>query len=292
MRTNYDEISYNIERLRVMDSGLFQLMFEDDPELAQYVFQILLEDPSLVCVDAKVEYRVINSLQGHDSVFDLYSSLYGNKILILEMQRESRIVALFPRMEFYAAMAFVEALKKGKGYDTMPDVTVIFYTENDLFGKGLPKYTLARCILETEEVVDTHLKIVCINGAYEDTNSELGKLIHDFRQSDVDQILLAPIQSKISRIKFGKEKDKMQIFSDSVWQEVLDRRHDQMMAEVRAEVRNEVRDEVKDEVKNKVEDELKKEMALKMLKNKIPLSQIAACTEFSLEEIEELKKNL
>lgn len=50
----------------------------------------------------------------------------------------------------------------------------------------------------------------------------------------------------------------MQIFSDSVWQEVLDRRHDQMMAEVRAEVRNEVRDEVKDEVKNKVEDELKK----------------------------------
>ncbi|MFA1015367.1 hypothetical protein [Dubosiella newyorkensis] len=39
MRTNYDEISYIIERLRVMDSGLFQLMFEDDPELAQYVFR-------------------------------------------------------------------------------------------------------------------------------------------------------------------------------------------------------------------------------------------------------------
>lgn len=54
MPTNYDKISTLVDRLRILDSGLFQMMFHDDIPLVEFVFRTILDEPDLVCVDAKV----------------------------------------------------------------------------------------------------------------------------------------------------------------------------------------------------------------------------------------------
>ncbi|WP_288342363.1 hypothetical protein [uncultured Dubosiella sp.] len=316
MPTNYDKISTLIDRLRILDSGLFQMMFHDDIPLVEFVFRTILDEPDLVCVDAKVEYRVINSLKEHDGVFDLHAAMKENKIDILEMQRNGRLVILFPRMEFYAALTFIAALNKGASYEQIPDVTVIFFTETDVFGMNLPKYTLGRSILETGEVVDTHLKIVCVNGAYEKTDTALGKLIHDFRQCNPNQLFHDNLRDKMRQVKYGKERKSMMTFTDSVWEEVRaemrvelrdevkrevkneirDEMKSEIRDEVKSEVKNEIRDEVKSEVKNEIRDEIsqavKIQLAQKMLARNLPIAEIAEDTELSIEQVRALQQNL
>ena len=308
MPTNYDKISTLVDRLHILDSGLFQMMFHDDIPLVEFVFRTILDEPDLVCVDAKVEYRVINSLKEHDGVFDLHAAMKENKIDILEMQRNGRLVILFPRMEFYAALAFIAALNKGASYEQIPDVTVIFFTETDVFEKNLPKYTLGRSILETGEVVDTHLKIVCVNGAYEKTDTALGKLIHDFRQCNPNQLFHDNLRDKMRQVKYGKERKSMMTFTDSVWEEVRAEMRVELRDEVKREVKNEIRDEVKSEVKNEIRDEVKSEvkneirdeisqavkiqLAQKMLARNLPLAEIAEDTELSIEQVRALQQNL
>ena len=316
MPTNYDKISTLIDRLRILDSGLFQMMFHDDIPLVEFVFRTILDEPDLVCVDAKVEYRVINSLKEHDGVFDLHAAMKENKIDILEMQRNGRLVILFPRMEFYAALTFIAALNKGASYEQIPDVTLIFFTETDVFGMNLPKYTLGRSILETGEVVDTHLKIVCVNGAYEKTDTALGKLIHDFRQCNPNQLFHDNLRDKMRQVKYGKERKSMMTFTDSVWEEVRaemrvelrdevkrevkneirDEMKSEIRDEVKSEVKNEIRDEVKSEVKNEIRDEIsqavKIQLAQKMLARNLPIAEIAEDTELSIEQVRALQQNL
>ena len=70
---------------------------------------------------------------------------------------------------------------------------VIFITENDVIGKGLPLYRIERCILETDELFDDGSHILYVNGAYRD-DTPLGKLMHDFsctQPSDMNYGILA-----------------------------------------------------------------------------------------------------
>lgn len=84
-------------------------------------------------------------------------------------------------------------LKKGEEFDKLPETFVIFITENDVIGKGLPLYRIERCILETDELFDDGSHILYVNGAFRD-NTPLGKLMHDFsctQPSDMNYRILA-----------------------------------------------------------------------------------------------------
>ena len=84
-------------------------------------------------------------------------------------------------------------LKKGEEFDKLPETFVIFITENDVIGKGLPLYRIERCILETDELFDDGSHILYVNGAYRD-DTPLGKLMHDFsctQPSDMNYGILA-----------------------------------------------------------------------------------------------------
>ena len=42
-------------------------------------------------------------------------------------------------------------LKKSEDFDKLPETRIIFITENDEIGKGLPLYPIERCFLGTGE---------------------------------------------------------------------------------------------------------------------------------------------
>ena len=68
----------------------------------------------------------------------------------------------------------------------MPETFVVFITENDVIGDGLPLYTIDRQITNTGKAFDDGEHIIYVNGADKDASTELGKLMHDFFCTDPD----------------------------------------------------------------------------------------------------------
>ncbi len=153
-------------------------------------------------------------------------------------------------------------------------------------------------------MVDTHLKIVCVNGAYEKTDTALGKLIHDFRQCNPNQLFHDNLRDKMRQVKYGKERKSMMTFTDSVWEEVRAEMRVELRDEVKREVKNEIRDEMKSEIRDEVKSEVKNEirdeisqavkiqLAQKMLARNLPIAEIAEDTELSIEQVRALQQNL
>ncbi|MBR5646714.1 MAG: hypothetical protein IKX23_08765, partial [Treponema sp.] len=81
---------------------------------------------------------------------------------------------------------------------------VIFITENDIFGKGLPLYHIERVVKECNIPFDDENHIIYVNGKYEG-NDPIGDLMHDFhckKADDMKNKLLA------ERARYLKEDEK------------------------------------------------------------------------------------
>lgn len=55
-------------------------------------------------------------------------------------------------------------------------------------------------IMETQTLFQDEEHIIYVNGAYEDLKTELGKLVHDFRCSNSDD-MLTPLKKVVSYYK-------------------------------------------------------------------------------------------
>ncbi len=96
-------------------------------------------------------------------------------------------------------------LKPGQYFDELPDSYVIFITENDVIGKGKPMYTVERRIVNIDEPFEDGEHIIYVNGTNEDSSTELGKLMHDFRCTDPDDMYFEPLAKKA---RYFKENER------------------------------------------------------------------------------------
>jgi len=96
------------------------------------------------------------------------------------------------------------SLEKGTGFDDLPEVYVIFITENDVLGHNKPLYQIERCILETNEIFGDGSHILYVNGAYRD-ESPLGKLMHDFSCAEPDKMYYHELAERTKFFKESKE---------------------------------------------------------------------------------------
>ena len=95
-------------------------------------------------------------------------------------------------------------LEAGKDFKNLPESYVIFITESDVIGKGLPVYHVDRIIRETGESFDDGCHIIYVNSGIQD-DTELGKLMHDFwcrDAKDMNYDVLA------DRVRYFKETEK------------------------------------------------------------------------------------
>ncbi len=82
---------------------------------------------------------------------------------------------------------------------------MIFITENDVIGDGLPLYTVDRQITNTGKPFDDCEHIIYVNGADKDASTALGKLMHDFFCTDPDDMHYKELADKV---RYFKEDEK------------------------------------------------------------------------------------
>lgn len=106
-----------------------------------------------------------------------------------------------------------------KGVDTndlrLPETYVLFFTERDYFKEGKAYYTIERKITElSDRPFNDGSHIVYINGEYDDTSTQAGKIIHDLRCVSANDMIVPEIADQTHWLKETEEGYKM--MSDEV----------------------------------------------------------------------------
>ena len=249
-----------IRSLRLIDDDFMKLCFDGNIPLTEYTLRILLDKPDLRVLSVKAEY-VIPNLYGHGVRFDVYAEDASGRSFDIEIQRADK-GASPKRARYNSSIIDAHAPIKGEEYERLPESYVIFITERDVLGLGLPLYHIERHIEEAKRRFGDEAHILYANASYRG-NDPLGELMHDFMTANPDEMRESPLKETISRMKNTPEgvSDVCKLIEDMLRENAVEER---------------------------------KNMATlfigKLLKKKFPLSEISEMVEMPVEEVERLAR--
>ena len=219
-----------IKNLRLLDDDFFSVCFADDLECTQLLLQILLGKDDLKVTNVKTQHRMKN-LWGREIILDAYATDSNEVWYNVEVQRKNNGASPL-RARYYSSMIDANLFPSGRDFGVLPESYVIFITEHDALGGGLPIYHIDRRIQETNEAFGDKSHIVYVNAAMTG-DSALGRLMHDFNCTDPDKMHYLLLADKTRHFK---DDDKGAKEMCDFWEE--------LKAEGRAEGLQEAKEEI------------------------------------------------
>ena len=198
----HEEDLQRLRGFRLLDDDFLTKCFEGDTASIELVLQIVLEKPDLKVLDVRTQVFVENLLNRSVRLDILATDSTGAKLNV-EVQRSDKGAGR-KRARYNSSMMDANLLKKGEDFDKLPETWVIFITENDVMGKGLPLYPIERCFLGTGERFEDGSHILYVNGAYRG-DTPIGKLMHDFSCTDAADMYYGTLADRVRFFKESKE---------------------------------------------------------------------------------------
>ena len=198
----HQEDLQRLRGFRLLDDDFLTKCFEGDTASIELVLQIVLEKPDLKVLDVRTQVFVANLLNRSVRLDILATDSTGAKLNV-EVQRSDKGAGR-KRARYNSSMMDANLLKKGEDFDKLPETWVIFITENDVMGKGLPLYPIERCFLGTGERFEDGSHILYVNGAYRG-DTPIGKLMHDFSCTDAADMYYGTLADRVRFFKESKE---------------------------------------------------------------------------------------
>ena len=261
-----------LEKLRLIDDVLFSACFDDNPEDVQYILRIILDKPDLNVLKVQTQKSVEN-LYGRSVRFDVFASDSNGKLYNIEVQRADS-GAIPARARYNSAMLDFHELQKSRDFKELPESFVIFITENDVLGYGLPLNTIDSTIKENGKPFKSGSHTVYVNCEHHDAETALGKLVHDFLCRDSRDKYYYDVIAE--RIRYLKEDQEGVREMGGVVEELLKERDKEHEAALKAQQKS-----------------LQKSFAEKLIESgKLALQEIAAYSGLSLATVKRLAKKL
>lgn len=158
--------------------------------------------------DFKVEkietQHLIKNLQGRSIILDIYATDHVGKQYNIEIQRADRGGGGGKRARYHSSLIDVNVTEPGDKLENLAETYVIFITERDVMGDGLPIYHINRVVEETGKKFQDEAHIIYVNGAYRD-QSPLGILMHDFSCTDPNDITYEVLAERVRYFKEDAE---------------------------------------------------------------------------------------
>ena len=145
-----------VRSFTMFDDDFFAMVMEDKAATRE-VLRVLTEIPDLVVKEIKTQYSIRN-LGTHSVVLDALAEDSRHKLYNLELQVADQDDHQ-KRVRYYQSNIDISYLDKGRKYEELPEVYLIYMTKLDLFKMGRTKYFVDRVISGTDVVLD--------NGAHE-----------------------------------------------------------------------------------------------------------------------------
>ncbi len=198
----HQEDLQRLRGFRLLDDDFLTKCFEGETASIALVLQIILEKPDLRVLDVHTQVFVENLLNRSVRFDILATDSTGAKINV-EIQRADKGAGR-KRARYNSSMMDAALLKKGDDFDNLSETWVVFITENDVIGKGLPLYPVERCFLGTGERFEDGSHILYVNGAYRG-DTPIGKLMHDFSCTNAADMYYGTLADRVRFFKESKE---------------------------------------------------------------------------------------
>lgn len=199
----HQEDLQRLRGLRLIDDDFLNACLDGYIDGAQLLLRIILNKPDIRVKSVKTQRRMKNLL-GRDICLDIDADDDAGKEYNVEVQRADK-GADRKRARYHSSILDAHLLQPGDDFSDLPETFVIFITENDVIGDGLPLYTIDRQITNTGKTFDDGEHIIYVNGADKDASTELGKLMHDFFCTDPDDMHYKELADKV---RYFKEDEK------------------------------------------------------------------------------------
>lgn len=167
-----------------LTSDLFAGKVFEDLKASQELCRILLQNDKLVLRSVKTQY-VIRNLKKHSVELDILAEDVDRNFINIEIQMYQEN-APFRRSRYYLSSIDTEILEKGKPYQSLPDVTIIYLTKNDFIGDKRGCYDICRK-LNGQDVtmrLENGLHEKYYNLEYPTDDMRVNELLRYFRHSD------------------------------------------------------------------------------------------------------------
>ena len=202
-----DKYLETIKRFRLIDDTFFSACFDNNEEDVEYILRIILEKPNLKVLKVQTQKSVEN-MYGRSVRFDVFATDDDGKLYNIEVQRADS-GAVPARARFNSVMLDYHRLKKKAKFNELPETFVIFITEHDVLKDGEQIYHVDRVVRETNKPFGDGTHIIYVNGSYkDDSDSELGNLIHDFFCAEPSEMKHKQLAERVSFLKGNKREVK------------------------------------------------------------------------------------
>ncbi|MBR1419095.1 MAG: Rpn family recombination-promoting nuclease/putative transposase [Synergistaceae bacterium] len=215
---NLDEDALKLAKIRqscLMDDGYMQTFFKNNIKCTQLVLRIILDKDDLTVKRVKTQKPLKGAPNKRTVRLDIYAVDSEGLEYDIEIQRENA-GASPKRARFYSALIDANMLAKKEDYDKLRESIIIFITEHDVLGDGLPLYTIERYI-NGKRLFNDGIKIIYVNASNQDAETKLGRLMHDFMCVPVKDMYYEELASRAKYLKSNKKGEQAM---KSVWDEM------------------------------------------------------------------------
>lgn len=199
-KPGYERYLGRIAGLRLMDDDFFSEALDEKIAPVEYILKTILErdDITVRRTEAQVEYK---SATKRSIKLDIQAVDAEGRVMDIEVQRAEKGSGV-RRARFHSSVIDRTLLEKGDDFEDLADTYVIFITENDRFGAGLPLYHVERKITELDDAeFGDGAHIIYVNGAFRDLAHPVGRLMHDMNCTDADQMLNPLLAAEVRYLK-------------------------------------------------------------------------------------------
>ena len=179
-------------------SDVFMTTALNDPLACQHVLRVLTGIKDLLVKEIRTQYR-ISKITSHDAILDVLAEDGHGKLYNIEIQRTDTVDHA-RRTRFYGSMIDSEYLQKGKSYDGLPDVHIIYISKTDLWKAGKTTYPVKKYFKDTDVAYDDGVHILYVNAAVED-DTDTSKLMKYFKTTDPNDMSQGDLSKRIHFLK-------------------------------------------------------------------------------------------
>ena len=189
-----------VDEMNLFDDDLMSMVFDGNIEATELLLKIILKRDDII-VESVVGQREFQSpvVGGRSIRLDILAKDNMGKYYNVEVQKKPD-GAHKRRSRFNSSMMDSRMLKAGQEFSELQDSYMVFITQTDIFGYGIPIYTINRYFEETEELFDDGSHIVYVNGSYKG-NDEIGKLLHDFGCKESKDMYYSELAKSVRHFK-------------------------------------------------------------------------------------------
>lgn len=186
-----------VRSFTMFDDDFFAVVMEDKAA-AQEVLRVLTGIEDLVVKSIKTQYTIRN-LGTHSVVLDALAedskqTLYNMELQVADQDDHQK------RVRYYQSNIDISYLDKGRKYEELPEVYLIYMTKFDLFKLGQTKYTIHRSIAGTDVVLDNGVHELYINAANDD-GSTVAALMGFFTETKTREQQFPELSDRIQYLK-------------------------------------------------------------------------------------------